>query len=88
MLLGKDILDKQLIDVDGRRVVRANDLELAWADGEYLLVGVDVSVQGILRRLGPARFSANLPSRSLIDWADIESFATQAPMVRLPLCSP
>src|SRR4051794_26171411 len=28
-LLRRDILDKQLIDVDGRRVVRANDLLLA-----------------------------------------------------------
>lgn len=83
VLLRRDILDKQLIDVDGRRVVRANDLELVWADGKYHLVGVDVSAQGILRRLGPAKFTGNLPSRSLIDWADVESFATQAPMVRL-----
>lgn len=83
VMLRRDVLDKQLIDVDGRRVVRANDLELIWADGEYHLVGVDVSAQGILRRLGPARMVGNLPSRSLINWAEVESFATQAPMVRL-----
>ncbi|MGI8403272.1 MAG: magnesium transporter MgtE N-terminal domain-containing protein, partial [Thermomicrobiales bacterium] len=41
------------------------------------------SAQGILRRLGPAKLTGDLPSRSLIDWADVESFATQAPMVRL-----
>jgi len=83
VLLRRDILDKQLIDVDGRRVVRANDLELIWAEGKYRLVGVDVSAQGLLRRLGPARLTGNLPSRSLIDWAEVESFATQAPLVRL-----
>lgn len=83
VLLRRDILDKQVIDVDGRRVVRANDLELIWAEGVYRLVGVDVSAQGILRRLGPAKLTGNLSSRALIDWAEVESFATQAPMVRL-----
>lgn len=83
VLLRRDILDKQLIDVDGRRVVRANDLVLAKADGEYHLVGVDVSAPGLLRRLGPAGLTGTIESRSLIDWADVESFATDTPMVRL-----
>ena len=29
ILLGKDVLDKQLVDIEGRRVVRVNDL--AWS---------------------------------------------------------
>src|SRR5688572_28416801 len=37
VLLRRDILDKQLIDVDGRRLVRANDLELAELGGQYRL---------------------------------------------------
>lgn len=86
VLLRRDILDKQLIDVDGRRVVRANDLQLAQVDGpdrQYRLVGVDVSLQALWRRLGPERFTANVVGRHVIDWEDIESFATDVPMVRL-----
>lgn len=82
-LLRHDILDKQLIDIDGRRLVRANDLLLTCVEGELRLVAVDVSIQGLLRRLGPAALTGNLTSRRLIDWADIESFATDMPMVRL-----
>lgn len=82
-LLRRDILDKQLIDVDGRRVVRANDLQLAYSEGQYRLVGVDVSLQGLLRRLGPAALTGSMQGRRLIDWEDVESFATDVPLVRL-----
>jgi magnesium transporter len=83
VLLRRDILDKQLIDIDGRRVVRANDLLLAMVDRRYRLVGVDVSVTALWRRLGPQRMTANLRSREVIDWEEVESFATDVPMVRL-----
>jgi magnesium transporter len=83
VLLRHDVLDKQLIDVDGRRVVRANDLLLARVDGEYRLVGVDVGAQALWRRLGPAALTAHAGKTRLIDWEDVESFATDVPMVRL-----
>lgn len=83
VLLRHDILDKQLIDVDGRRVVRANDLLLTDVEGEYRLVGVDVSVQALWRRLAPAALTKSVVSNRLIDWEDVESFATDVPMVRL-----
>ena len=85
MLLRRDILDKQLIDVDGRRVVRANDLQLDWRDGDYRLVGVDVSAQALVRRLGPEALTQNVRGHSLIDWEHVDSFATDVPMVRLKL---
>jgi magnesium transporter len=85
MLLRRDILDKQLIDVDGRRVVRANDLQLDWRDGDYRLVGVDVSAQALVRRLGPEALTHNVRGHSLIDWEHVDSFATDVPMVRLKL---
>jgi CBS domain-containing protein len=83
VLLRRDILDKQLIDVDGRRLVRANDLELAELGGQYRLVGVDVSAQALLRRLGPAALTGAIKASRVIDWEDVESFATDVPMVRL-----
>lgn len=85
ILLGKDVLDRQLIDVDGRRVVRVNDLQLAAVDGEYRLVGVDVGGKALLRRLAPARFSRRALAGDIIDWAELEYFASHAPEVRLRL---
>lgn len=82
-LLRRDILDKQLIDVDGRRVVRASDLVLALVDQQYRLVGVDIGVRALLRRIGPARFANRITGQELIDWSEVESFATDVPMVRL-----
>ena len=50
--LARDVLDKQIVDLDGRRVVRVNDLQLAESQGAMLLVGADIGIRGILRRLG------------------------------------
>jgi magnesium transporter len=50
--LARDVLDKQIIDLDGRRVVRVNDLQLTESQGTMLLVGADIGIRGILRRLG------------------------------------
>ena len=47
------VLDHQLVDVDGVQVIRAADLYLAPVYGRYSLVGVDISAQSLLRRLGP-----------------------------------
>ena len=83
ILLSKDVLDKQLIDLDGKRIIRVNDLQLARSDGEYLLVGVDVGPQALLRRLAPAKLFAKPAGHEIIDWEDVEYFASDAPAVRL-----
>lgn len=55
VLLRRDILDKQLVDVDGRRVILASDLLLYEADGTVLVAAVDVSAEALLRRLAFGR---------------------------------
>jgi CBS domain-containing protein/sporulation protein YlmC with PRC-barrel domain len=67
--LVQDILDKQIFDVGGVRVVRVNDLELVKVDEKFLLVGIDVSNRALLRRLGLVHmpFLRRLKS-NLIDW--------------------
>ncbi len=50
--LARDVLDKQIVDTDGRRVVRVNDLQLTESGSGWLLVGADIGIRGILRRLG------------------------------------
>ena len=52
LALAQSILDRQVVDIDGRRVVRVNDLEIASIAERLRLVGVDVSSRGLLRRLG------------------------------------
>ena len=42
-LLDADVLDHQIVDVDGLRVVRTSDLYLAPLDKEIRVVGVDIS---------------------------------------------
>jgi len=42
ILLRADLLDKQIVDIDGRRVVRVNDLRLDDVEGKLHLVAVDV----------------------------------------------
>ncbi len=58
LLLERDLLDQQIIDVDGRKVVRVNDVNLTWEPGrdgvhaEGLLIDeVEVGVRGAARRL-------------------------------------
>jgi len=58
--LARDVLDKQVVDTDGRRVVRVNDLQLVDSGGRLLLVGADIGVRGILRRLGVEAFAKRL----------------------------
>src|SRR5579884_1305745 len=53
VLLKKDVLDRQLINVAGARLVRANEIELARLEGWYRVVGVDVSLRGLVRRVIP-----------------------------------
>jgi CBS domain-containing protein/sporulation protein YlmC with PRC-barrel domain len=83
VLLARDVLDKQLVDVEGRRVVRANDLQLAERDGRLLVVAVDVSPRAILRRLLPRALRRFFEAGALIDWKDVEVFAGQLPTVKL-----
>jgi CBS domain-containing protein/sporulation protein YlmC with PRC-barrel domain len=75
--LARDVIDHQLVDTDGARVIRASDLYLARVAGVVQLVGVDVGFNSLLRRLGPARFRSRPTPDKVIDWASITSFGSQ-----------
>lgn len=51
----KDILDKQIVDINGAKVVRVNDVKLTEEGGAAYVTDVDVGMRGILRRLGIER---------------------------------
>ncbi|HEU5236939.1 MAG TPA: CBS domain-containing protein [Pyrinomonadaceae bacterium] len=82
VLLARDVLDKQLIDVDGKRVVRVNDVQIIEAANDWRVTGADVSLTGLWRRLAPA-FMRSGRAVEVIDWADVGYLATDAATVQL-----
>lgn len=87
VLLGKDVLDNQLIDVDGKRVVRVNDVQLIEAGEIWRVSGADVSLQGFVRRLMPKGFYGSDRVVEVIDWADVGYLATDTATVTVQLKS-
>jgi sporulation protein YlmC with PRC-barrel domain len=83
VLLAKDVLDKQLIDVDGKRVVRVNDVQIIEAADQWRVTGADVSLQGLWRRLAPSGFVGTKKTVEVLDWADVGYLATDAATVQL-----
>ncbi|HLY86956.1 MAG TPA: CBS domain-containing protein [Gaiellaceae bacterium] len=88
VLLKKDVLDRQLINVDGARLVRANEIELARLEGWHRVVGVDVGLRGLVRRVVPRRLSGRIGAGGFVDWASIEPFTGHVPTVRLRVPHP
>ncbi|NTV62079.1 MAG: magnesium transporter [Oscillochloris sp.] len=80
VLLGKDVLDHQIIDVGGRRLVRVNDVQIAQLERAYRVVGVDISPQALLRRLGPRSLAPRIVGRQIIDWDEAQYLASAAPV--------
>jgi CBS domain-containing protein len=79
VMLAHDVLDHQLVDVDGVQVIRAADLYLAEVIGRIRLVGVDVSTSTLFRRLGPRHWRPLPTPDRVIDWAAIQPFGDAAP---------
>ncbi|HEY4591761.1 MAG TPA: magnesium transporter MgtE, partial [Thermoanaerobaculia bacterium] len=80
VLLRRDVLDHQIIDITGRRIVRVNDVQLTRVEGAYRIVGVDISARALLRRLGPRSLAGRIVGRQIIDWSDVQYLASAAPV--------
>lgn len=83
VLLRHDVLDHQLINVEGARLVRANEIELARLEGWWRVVGVDTGPRGGLRRLLPKALGRRIATGDFLDWASVEPFSGDVPAVRL-----
>jgi len=53
ILLARDLLNKQIVDTQGLKVVRVNDLKLSQSNKQLRLLGAEVGARGILRGLSP-----------------------------------
>ncbi len=76
------ILDKQIIDVNGARVVRVNDVLLGKVGKSLAVIGVSVGQQGIFRRLG-IPWLANKSKEHIIIWKDVSPLSTNIPNLQI-----
>lgn len=89
ILLGRDVLDKQIIDVKGAKVVRVNDIELRWGPNGCRVSAVDTGARGFVRRLlGPQLFSLVSrtvwkPEPRLISWGLVEPLGSAGSPLKL-----
>ncbi len=84
-----DLQDKQIVDVEGRKIVRVNDIQLAPVRGRLRLVAVDVGLAGILRRLGLAGPGERLAraigveTENYIEWEDVDPVESSVSSLKL-----
>jgi len=84
-----DLQDKQIVDVEGRKIVRVNDIQLAPVDGHLRLVAVDVGLAGILRRLGLSGPGERLAKalrvepENYIEWEDVDPVESSVSSLKL-----
>lgn len=71
VLLGRDVLDALVLDLQNRRATRVNDLQMGEEGGRLHLLAADASVQGILRRLSRGLYR-RVVKKTLYDWKYIE----------------
>lgn len=81
------VLDQQIVDTEGKRLVRVNDLQLARTRNQFVLTGVDVSGAGLLRRLGLEKIGRVLghaikrpPVTAVIPWEFVASIEHDDPL--------
>jgi len=74
------VLDKQIVDLNGRKLVRVNDIRLVSLANGTFTVAVDIGVEGLLRRIGIVKpfkfilslFGSKIPAKFIL-WEDIEA---------------
>jgi magnesium transporter len=80
LLLVENILDKQIVDLNGRKLVRVNDVRLATLPTGTFAIAVDIGIEGLLRRIGisvPIKkilslFRINIPAKFIL-WDDVQA---------------
>ncbi len=87
--LRRQVLDRQIVDVEGHRLVRVNDLQLTRVpgNGHYHLTGVAVGASSLVRRLGVEGLSERVlrlfgrkVSERVIPWQDVAPIEADAPI--------
>lgn len=92
ILVKRDILDKQIVDVNGAKVVRVNDLKLGSYKDVLCIFSVDVGFRGLLRRLGYERIGDRIATlfnkeltEQLISWQYVQPLELNASRLTLTM---
>jgi CBS domain-containing protein/sporulation protein YlmC with PRC-barrel domain len=83
LLLAEDVLDHQLIDLNGRRVVRTSDIWLEEVNGRFRVVAVDVGFRALWGRILPRWLVPHPRPDVLLDWAQVEAVTPDFQSLRL-----
>ena len=76
--LRASVLDKQIVDLAGHRVVRVNDLQIADVAGTLSVISIDVSTTALVRRLGiPSTMLGGQNSAHLLAWGNVQMIGEQ-----------
>lgn len=87
ILVKKWLLDKQIVDMQGSKLVRVNDIKLSWVKHKtgvkLLLTAVDIGVRGLLRRLLGRELKAERLQSKLVDWQFLEPLRSRTANLQL-----
>lgn len=80
LLLVENILDKQIVDMNGRKLVRVNDVRLVTLAQGTFAIAVDIGIEGLLRRIGISKpiknllsvFNTSIPAKFIL-WDDVQA---------------
>ncbi|MEI7705478.1 MAG: CBS domain-containing protein [Deltaproteobacteria bacterium] len=92
--LGLEILDRQIVDIEGAKLVRVNDLHFLETKGQLRIAHVDVGLRGLVRRMGWQRpvdgmvslvrpRSRYLNSDTLLSWKLVQPIESAPGRVRI-----
>ncbi len=70
LLLRRDVLDTQIVDIAGKRLARVSEVLLVRDDAGVRVVAVEVGAAGVWRRLGVRRLASRTDGHA-VDWADL-----------------
>lgn len=83
IMLARDVLDTQIVDITGQRVTRVADVVLAHRrDGRLEVVGVEVGFDAVLRRMGLTALANRIPGDA-IAWTDLHLMSARGHTVQL-----
>jgi hypothetical protein len=85
VLLERDLHSRHLIHLEGARLVRANEIELARIGTTWHVIGVDTSSRSVLRRALPRKLRRKVRAGRVVDWGEIEPFVAHVPTARLQI---
>jgi len=82
----RDLLDKQIVDIEDRKLIRVQDIDLGRTNNKIYVLAIDVSFSAILRRLG-LEFVTRLFKRkvdaNLIDWKEVNLIGSDIKSIKL-----